>query len=242
MEHYILAAGKSERIFNKIKINKCLIKINGITLIDNIINNSVKNNISKISVITGFNEKLIRKKLNKKKINFIYNKFYSSREMMHSVYLALKNCKTDLLVTYSDIFYSSKVIEKIILKKKNDAIYVPVLNNWKKIWKIRNKFKVNDAEDIKINYNEYITSIGQKISGGKIPKYQFMGIVLIPYKLKNKVINYYLKIKNKKKLHTTNFLDHLIKKKIKVKSIKLRDNWYEFDDFEDYENFKKTKW
>ena len=118
MEHYILAAGKSERIFNKIKINKCLIKINGITLIDNIINNSVKNNISKISVITGFNEKLIRKKLNKKKINFIYNKFYSSRDMMHSVYLALKNCKTDLLVTYSDIFYSSKVIEKIILKKK----------------------------------------------------------------------------------------------------------------------------
>ena len=42
MEHYILAAGESERIFSKIKINKCLIRINGITLIDNIINNSTK--------------------------------------------------------------------------------------------------------------------------------------------------------------------------------------------------------
>ena len=48
MEHYILAAGKSERIFSKIKINKCLIKINGITLIDNIINNSIKNKKFKI--------------------------------------------------------------------------------------------------------------------------------------------------------------------------------------------------
>lgn len=72
MEHYILAVGKSERIFNEIKINKCLIKINRITLIDHIINNSVKNKISNISVITGFNEKLTRKKLNKK---FIYKSF-----------------------------------------------------------------------------------------------------------------------------------------------------------------------
>ena len=93
MEHYILAAGKSERIFSKIQINKCLIKINGITLIDNIINNSIKNKISKITVVTGFNEILIKKKLKKKtQLNFLFNKFYNSRDMMHSVYLALKNC------------------------------------------------------------------------------------------------------------------------------------------------------
>ena len=39
-----------------------------------------------------------------------------------------------------------------------------------------------------------------------------MGIVFIPISLRQKVINNYLKIKNKKKLHTTNFLNHLIKK------------------------------
>ncbi len=241
MEHYILAAGKSERIFSKIKINKCLIKINGITLIDNIINNSIKNKISKITVVTGFNEKLIKKKLKKKtQLNFLFNKLYNSRDMMHSVYLALKNCKNDLLITYSDIFFSSDVIKKIILKKKQDAIYVPVLKNWKKIWKIRNKLTINDAEDIKVT-NNCITSIGQKISNNKKPKYQFMGIVFIPISLRQKVIDNYLKIKNKKKIHTTNFLNHLIKKNINVRSIKLIDNWYEFDDFEDYENFKKLR-
>ena len=68
-----------------------------------------------------------------------------------------------------------------------------------------------------------------------------MGIVFIPISLRQKVIDNYLKIKNKKKIHTTNFLNHLIKKNIKVRSIKLIDNWYEFDDFEDYENFKKLR-
>lgn len=72
MKHHILAVSKSERIFNEIKINKCLIKINRITLIDHIINNSVKNKIYNNSIITRFNEKLTRKKLNKK---FIYKSF-----------------------------------------------------------------------------------------------------------------------------------------------------------------------
>ena len=33
--------------------------------------------------------------------------------------------------------------------KKQDAIYVPVLKKLEKIWKIRNKLIINDAEDIK---------------------------------------------------------------------------------------------
>ena len=69
-----------------------------------------------------------------------------------------------------------------------------------------------------------------------------MGIVYIPYELKNIVLEKYKKIKNNKKIHTTNFLDHLIKKKINIKAIKYSKNWYEFDDNEDFLNFKKYKW
>ena len=73
-------------------------------------------------------------------------------------------------------------------------------------------------------------------------KYQFMGIVYIPKGLKKKILDKYDKVKNNKKLHTTNFLDYLIKRKINVKAIKYSKDWYEFDDNEDFLNFKNYKW
>ena len=61
MKLIILAAGKSSRIFNHIKTNKCLIKIKNITILENIIQNSIKNNISKIDVVIGYNPRKIIK-------------------------------------------------------------------------------------------------------------------------------------------------------------------------------------
>ena len=69
-----------------------------------------------------------------------------------------------------------------------------------------------------------------------------MGIVYIPFALKKNILEKYKKINNNKKLHTTNFLDYLIKEKINIKSIIYTKNWYEFDDNEDFMNFKKYKW
>ena len=69
-----------------------------------------------------------------------------------------------------------------------------------------------------------------------------MGIVFIPLELKDEILKLYSKIKTNKKLHTTNFLDYLIKKKINIKALKYNKKWYEFDDDEDLLNFKRYRW
>ena len=68
MKLSILAAGKSERIYNKIKKNKCLININGISIIKNIIQCGKKNKIKDIEIIIGFKGEKILFLL---KINFL---------------------------------------------------------------------------------------------------------------------------------------------------------------------------
>ena len=161
--------------------------------------------------------------------------------MMHSFYLSLKNAHEDIIICYSDIYFKPSIFEKIVKNKDSQSVLVPVLTNWKKIWKIRNKLDQNDAEDLKVDKNNNILNIGQKIRNNLLPKYQFMGIVYIPKVLK-KILDMYNKVKKNKKLHTTNFLDYLIKKKIKVKAIKYSKDWYEFDDKEDFLNFKSYKW
>ena len=110
MRLLLLAAGKSSRIYNKIKKNKCLININHKSLIRNIVDLAYKNKIEKIDIITGFKPNNIKKDLkNYKKIRFINNSKYSSTDMVYSALLGLKKTKIDTIISYTDIIYTDKV-------------------------------------------------------------------------------------------------------------------------------------
>lgn len=239
MKFVLLAAGKSKRIYNKIKKNKCLLKIRNKTIIQNSLDHALKSNIRDLFVVVGFNANKIKLHLKKnKKIRYIYNSKFNSSEMMYSLILALKKINDDIIFGYSDVLISQKVLKKII-KFNSRNITIPILSNWKKIWKIRDKNPYDDAETLIIKKNSDLSSIGKKIKKLKEIKYQFMGIVYIPKNKRNYILNFYAKIKNKKNLHLTTFINKLLKKKVKVQSIKVADNWYEFDDYQDYINYKK---
>ena len=237
MKVVLLAAGKSQRIFKKINKNKCLLKINKNTIIENSINEILKAKVKlkDIIVVLGFKPNLIKKKLKRyKKIKFILNKKYNSSEMLYSLIFALSKYDSDIIFAYTDIIFSHKTINKII---KSDTI--PVLSNWKKIWKIRNKDPYKDAESLFISDGNLV-SIGQKIKKLSKIKHQFMGITYIPQSERKRVLNFYFNTRVKKKLHLTTFLNKLVKNRFKIRCIKINDNWYEFDDYSDYLNYRKN--
>ena len=127
MKFIILAAGKGSRIYKKIKINKCLIKIKKKTLIEELIENIPKKYEKDISVITGFKSDLIIKKLKKYKINFIRNKNYKTTEMLYSLYLGLTKFNDDILFSYTDVIYDRSIIKKIIRKKHLTLMFLLIL-------------------------------------------------------------------------------------------------------------------
>ena len=118
MNLILLAAGKSSRIYNKIKKNKCLIKINNKSLIRNIIDNSSEANISEINIITGFKSKNIKNELKDyNKIKFTNNSKYKTTDMVYSSIIGLKKSKLDTIISYTDIVYTKKlfkIIEKFL--------------------------------------------------------------------------------------------------------------------------------
>lgn len=240
MNLILLAAGKSTRIYNKIKINKCLININGKSLIKNIIDNAKLSSIKKISIVTGFKPKNIIKDLkNYKKINYIHNTRYKTTDMVNSAMLALKKSKDDVVISYTDIFYEKKAFDD--LKKINPKfITLPYITNWRSVWKSRKKNIFDDAETFNITSQSYVNEIGLKINKKNLKKVngQFMGIIFIPKKLIKDIVYFYESMNNKK-LQFTEFLNKLLKQKIKIKGLKYSKFWYEIDDFIDYKNFKK---
>ena len=129
MRLILLAAGKSSRIFKKIKKNKCLIKINNKSLIQNIVDNAYQASIHNIDIITGFKPENIKKDLiNYKKINYIKNSKYNSTDMVYSALLGLKKSKSDTIISYTDIFYDINIFKKFI-KSKPKLITLPYIKN-----------------------------------------------------------------------------------------------------------------
>lgn len=240
MKFIILAAGKSQRLFNKVRKIKCLIKIDEVSLIRRAVN-ELKNvsKKTKVIIVTGFQAQKIKKELkNQKNVGFLHNKDFFRKEMLHSFYLALKKFNTDLLFCYSDIIFSKKIVAKII-QSRQKKIVLPIKSNWKKIWKIRKKNPYKDAENLKINKRSELLEIGTKIKNLNSVKYQYMGLVYIPRNLRKKVLKNYEILKNKKDTHLTTFLNHLIIKNFQIKCIKTKENWYEFDDYKDLVQYHK---
>jgi len=238
MNIVFLAAGKSSRIYKEVGKPKCLLKINNQSIISSLLKNLRGLNIKKINIVVGFKSYLIKKELKKnKKISYIYNKYYNSREMLYSLILALKKIDDDIIFSYTDIIYDRSIIKKLISKKNN--IYLPILKNWKNVWIKRKKEIKSDAEDLQIDKNSNLKTIGKKITDISKVKYQFMGLVMINKENKKEIIRLYNSAKNNKKIHLTNFLNLLVKKKINIKCLKYLKNWYEFDDIDDYLNYKK---
>lgn len=239
MKLIILAAGKSSRIYSKIKINKCLIKINNKTLIENIIDKAHKVGIKKIQIVTGFEKENIYNQLkNYRNIFFLNNSKYKTTDMVYSCMLGLRSSYEDVLICYSDIFFEKDIFEKI-KKNKSKFITVPSNIHWRKIWKLRNKSIFKDAETFIKKKNQLI-ELGNKINKKNLKNIngQFMGIVYIP---KNKLCIFrkvYNEI-NKEKIQFTNFLNFFLIKGETIKTFNYKKLWFEIDDLKDLKSFKK---
>jgi len=156
--------------------------------------------------------------------------------MLYSIVLALKKYDEDLLFSYSDIIYESKIIDKLN-KLKSKHIVIPFIKNWNEVWKIRKKNIYDDVESFKIDNQKFLKEIGKKIKKKTQVQGQFMGIIFIPNSFKKTILEIYTKHFSDKKIQTTHFLNFLIKKKIKIKCLEYYGEWYEIDDYNDYRFF-----
>lgn len=227
MQLIILASGRGSRLKKlTAKIPKCLVKIRSKHIIDYISKNFKKFN--QTIILTGYKSNLINNKF--PKIKKIKNKKYMTTNMVYSLFCSKKYINQDVIISYSDIIYDNKIIDKMINFNKT---HIPLNNKWLSLWKKRmiEKKINNDAENLITKKNE-VVSIGEKITNIR-PSLQFMGLIKLKYKDFMKLYKYFKSLNNSK-IDMTSFLNSALKNKIiSLNYFKTSRYWFEIDNIKD---------
>lgn len=136
MQAIILAAGMGKRLKSLTKNNtKCMIKVNGVTLIERMLHQLDNKNLDRIVIVVGYeSQKLIDyiKTLDiKTPIKFIENNVYDKTNNIYSLFLAKKElCEADTLLFESDLIFDDAVIDELLNDPRESLALVDKYQSW----------------------------------------------------------------------------------------------------------------
>lgn len=125
MKAIILASGPGSRLFPLTKeIPKTLVEVNGVSLLERIIQSLIENNITDIIIATGYLEEKIKEFIKEKfpelKITFVKNPIYDRTNYIYSLWLARDPIgKDDIILLHGDLFFEPKLVGRILKEDKS---------------------------------------------------------------------------------------------------------------------------
>lgn len=126
MKAVILAAGMGTRLRPITdKVPKCMVPVNGVTIIENQINNLIDNGINEIIIIGGYKYDILKAHISKisEKVRIINNKEYSTTNNMYSLHMAKEFVDNEaFLLLNGDVFFEKEIIEKLLENKEPNMI------------------------------------------------------------------------------------------------------------------------
>ena len=132
MKAIILAAGMGSRLKTLTKDNpKCMVKVNGKTLIERILSQLDNCNLEEIILVLGYKKYILKEYIDnlgiETKISYIDNDIYDKTNNIYSLYMAKEEMfKNDILLLESDLIFDEKILSNLIIsKEKNLAVVAP---------------------------------------------------------------------------------------------------------------------
>ena len=235
MQAIILAAGMGRRLKELTQNNtKCMVKVNGVTLIERLLSQLEKYALSRIVIVVGYEgQKLVDYIATlgiKTPIQYVENPIYNKTNNIYSLALAKDYlCEQDTLLFESDLIFEDAVIDAIVNDPRPSLALVDKYESWM------------DGTCVTLNEQDEITSFvpGKHFDFKRIDEYY-------------KTVNIYKFDKEFSRTHYVPFLDAYSKAmgnneyyeqvlriitmlddpEIKAKRLS-GEKWYEIDDIQD---------
>lgn len=152
----ILAAGRgSKQDELAIKIPICLLEYEGKTILEHQLNSFKKNGITEVSIVTGFQ----KEKIKFENLKYYENTDYKNNNVLNSLFFAEKEIQGNIIISYSDIMFSSGVVERLLGSNADISLIVDV--NLTDRYKNRDLNTIHEAENVIFDANLNVIDIGK---------------------------------------------------------------------------------
>lgn len=248
MKALVIAAGLGSRLKPYTNnLPKSLVLIGKKTILESQLDIYKSLKIKDLNLIVGYK----REKFRLKKLNYFINKDYKKNNILESLFFAKKKLNGNCIISYSDIIFKKSVVKKLM--KSKDDVSIVVDENWKKAYKGRTMHPVSQAENVLFDRQNFLKRAGKNIKATESDA-EFIGMIKLNlqgcrlfkkyFKIAKKLYKNkkFFNAKNIQKAYLTDFFNFLIERKIKIRCIKIKNNWMEIDTIQDYkkaQNFFK---
>lgn len=239
MKVIILAAGEGKRLrpYTADK-PKCMVEIEGVTLIDRQIEILKSVGLYDILLIGGYKAEMLRRADAKLKIN----PRYQETNMVWTLFCAEEELSGDMIISYGDIVYSKEILQKLI--SSDSDISITIDKDWENYWSARNENPLDDAETLKLSDDGLVSEIGKKPQAINEIDGQYMGLMKFSSQGVKQLKNVFhmaletgqLDGKSLENAYMTDLLQVAINLGHPVKSIPISGGWIEVDTVEDLES------
>ena len=136
MQAIILAAGMGKRLKELTSSNtKCMVKVNGVALIDRMLHQIERFSPSRIIVVVGYEGQKLMHHIDSLSINtpviYIENPIYDKTNNIYSLALAKEwLCREDTILFESDIIFEDSVLDELISDPRDSLVLVDKYESW----------------------------------------------------------------------------------------------------------------
>lgn len=242
----IIAAGMSSRLMELTDDRpKCMLEIEGKTILQRQIEAFNQCGIDEIIVIRGYKKEVI----NYTGVKYIYNQNYRRNNILESLMYAESDMDGEFIATYSDILFKTSVVEKLLESKADISIIVDT--GWKSRYKNRFQHPIEEAEKVIVG-NDKVVEIGKTINPNKaygefigLAKFNNTGAEILKTNYKRVLRQFgetqFHTAPSVEKAYLTDMFQELIDEGYTISNIDIKGQWMEIDTVEDI-NKTREQW
>lgn len=243
-----LAAGYGKRLGNLTKtIPKCLLEINGKSILEWDIDAFLKNEVTDFVVITGPHHE----QFTLKNIHYVKDLNYEKHDVLGTLMEARDFLNDDVIISYTDIVYDESIVKSLLDFSGDIGLAVDM--NWQVAYIGRTDHPITEAANVLIQNNS-ILKIGHQITRfgdyGDDMIGEFLGIMKLSKngakillkryeELEKSLLPQFYESRSFEFGYIVDIIQDLIYQGIDVNPVKISGKWCEIDTLQDLENAKK---
>lgn len=243
----IIAAGRGSRMRPLTDDRpKCMLDFAGKTLLRRQLDAFRDGGLEDVAVIRGYRGD----KIDLDGLRYFENPDFENNNILNSLFCAEEAIEGDVIISYSDILFESRVVKSLL--GSDEDISIVVDTDWREYYVGRNDHPIGEAENVVFDENRQVVEIGKILRGDNDVDGEFIGMMKLTPAGAEVYKRHFHQAKEEywgrpfqrsatfEKAYLTDLFQEMTDLGTAVHCVTIEQGWKEIDTIEDYEKAVKA--